>query len=291
MNKKPILSSPLIKRSTTCALSLLFLLSFLVCSDVIRPFQSKSLLGDGFLSQVVLNGRISATEDCDYSFGKWVWDESAPLKSYNEDCPFLDQGFKCHKNGRRDEDFRKWRWQPHGCDIPRQEQVTCYLSFIIHIFNSYLLVLFSVLKIILIPSGWKLGKLRDIQLGGQIEEENRRRKMRENNTFHFLPKINRVYDAKQIFFFFLYQYSHPHTCRLFKSHTISTTIKIVFITEVPNVSKQISTFTFLKLHLIFNLLNQLLETFGVLKNQKFKKYESYEMFKSFKYLGFSKFMM
>ncbi|XP_022962649.1 protein trichome birefringence-like 9 [Cucurbita moschata] len=56
---------------------------------------------------------------CDYSNGKWVWDESYPFHSYTENCPFVDPGFRCTQNGRKDEGYRKWRWQPDGCDIPR----------------------------------------------------------------------------------------------------------------------------------------------------------------------------
>jgi hypothetical protein len=55
---------------------------------------------------------------CDVFNGRWVRDESYgfyPLKS----CPLIDDDFNCHKNGRPDSDFLKWRWQPHGCDIPR----------------------------------------------------------------------------------------------------------------------------------------------------------------------------
>ncbi|EPS65682.1 hypothetical protein M569_09098, partial [Genlisea aurea] len=54
---------------------------------------------------------------CDYSAGKWVRD---PREGYDENCPFLDPGFRCRRNGRSDDGYRKWRWQPHGCDLPRQ---------------------------------------------------------------------------------------------------------------------------------------------------------------------------
>ncbi|TVU15310.1 hypothetical protein EJB05_38824, partial [Eragrostis curvula] len=55
---------------------------------------------------------------CDVFNGRWVRDENYgfyPPKS----CPHIDDDFNCHKNGRPDSDFLKWRWQPHGCDIPR----------------------------------------------------------------------------------------------------------------------------------------------------------------------------
>ncbi|XP_021728603.1 protein trichome birefringence-like 8 [Chenopodium quinoa] len=58
-------------------------------------------------------------QTCDYSNGEWVWDENYPFHSYDESCRFLDPGFRCHQNGRANTSFRHWRWQPHGCDLPR----------------------------------------------------------------------------------------------------------------------------------------------------------------------------
>ncbi|XP_021757888.1 protein trichome birefringence-like 10 [Chenopodium quinoa] len=60
----------------------------------------------------------SREKDCDYFDGKWVWDESYPL--YNStDCLFVDGGFKCSENGRPDNFYTKWRWQPNKCNMPR----------------------------------------------------------------------------------------------------------------------------------------------------------------------------
>ncbi|XP_059669590.1 protein trichome birefringence-like 9 [Cornus florida] len=61
----------------------------------------------------------TTSSSCDYSNGRWVWDDTYPLQSYTEDCPFLDPGFRCHRCGRQDFDYRKWRWQPKDCDLPR----------------------------------------------------------------------------------------------------------------------------------------------------------------------------
>ncbi|CAL5068795.1 unnamed protein product [Urochloa decumbens] len=55
---------------------------------------------------------------CDVFDGRWVRDESYgfyPPRS----CRLIDDDFNCHKNGRPDSDYLKWRWQPQGCDIPR----------------------------------------------------------------------------------------------------------------------------------------------------------------------------
>ncbi|XP_027368667.1 protein trichome birefringence-like 10 [Abrus precatorius] len=56
--------------------------------------------------------------ECDLFDGNWVWDESYPLYQ-SKDCSFLDEGFRCSENGRRDLFYTKWRWQPKGCNLPR----------------------------------------------------------------------------------------------------------------------------------------------------------------------------
>lgn len=57
-------------------------------------------------------------EECNLFDGNWVFDESYPLYNASE-CPFAEQGFNCLGNGRRDEDYLRWRWKPKRCDIPR----------------------------------------------------------------------------------------------------------------------------------------------------------------------------
>ncbi|CAN6351347.1 unnamed protein product [Urochloa humidicola] len=56
---------------------------------------------------------------CDLYKGRWVYDEArAPI--YKESgCGFLTEQVTCTRNGRRDDDYQKWRWQPDGCDLPR----------------------------------------------------------------------------------------------------------------------------------------------------------------------------
>lgn len=60
----------------------------------------------------------SSSSECDVTHGRWVYDESYPLYTSNS-CPFIDEGFSCEANGRSDNDYMKWRWQPYDCDLPR----------------------------------------------------------------------------------------------------------------------------------------------------------------------------
>ena len=77
--------------------------------------------------------------NCDYSNGRWVFDPGYPLQTYTEHCPFLDPGFRCHHSGRPDGDYAKWRWQPHGCDLPRYVRTFSffYLFLIIRKFGFW----------------------------------------------------------------------------------------------------------------------------------------------------------
>ncbi|CAL4919767.1 unnamed protein product [Urochloa decumbens] len=57
--------------------------------------------------------------ECDMSSGRWVYDDAAyPL--YKESaCEFMSDQSACGKFGRTDLKYQQWRWQPHGCDLPR----------------------------------------------------------------------------------------------------------------------------------------------------------------------------
>lgn len=55
---------------------------------------------------------------CNVLDGNWVVDNSYPLYNATE-CPFVERGFDCLRNGRKDTDYLKWRWKPRNCNIPR----------------------------------------------------------------------------------------------------------------------------------------------------------------------------
>lgn len=111
------------KRESTYALSfLVLLLSSILFFNLVYPFDLQLLSRFAFLSSNVTpnnSHKSPLVEACDYSRGRWVWDETYPRQLYGENCPFLDPGFRCRRNGRKNERFRKWRWQPDDCDIPR----------------------------------------------------------------------------------------------------------------------------------------------------------------------------
>ncbi|KAK2984379.1 hypothetical protein RJ640_002765 [Escallonia rubra] len=65
----------------------------------------------------ILKPPDNLTTECNYFEGKWVYDENYPLYNASE-CPFVECGFSCLANGRKDKEYLKWRWKPNDCDIP-----------------------------------------------------------------------------------------------------------------------------------------------------------------------------
>ncbi|KAG2622607.1 protein trichome birefringence-like 34 [Panicum virgatum] len=65
----------------------------------------------------------TSKEECNWSRGQWVYDNvSQPLYSGLK-CTFIFPEVACEKYGRKDSMYQHWRWQPHGCDIPRFDAI------------------------------------------------------------------------------------------------------------------------------------------------------------------------
>lgn len=100
------------------------LISFLIISVIfvdLARFEPHLYFGFLSSSSKSLTKEQRNNNVCNYSYGKWVRRQQLDLEEtfYREDCRFLDPGFRCLNNGRKDSGFRQWRWQPHGCDLPR----------------------------------------------------------------------------------------------------------------------------------------------------------------------------
>uniref|UniRef100_A0A0E0F1D6 Uncharacterized protein n=1 Tax=Oryza meridionalis TaxID=40149 RepID=A0A0E0F1D6_9ORYZ len=55
---------------------------------------------------------------CDLSRGRWVFDNTS-LPAYREkECTFLTKQVSCLANGRPDDLWQYWRWQPNNCSLP-----------------------------------------------------------------------------------------------------------------------------------------------------------------------------
>ncbi|RCV21837.1 hypothetical protein SETIT_4G170100v2 [Setaria italica] len=59
-----------------------------------------------------------SSSGCDLFQGRWVADKSYPLYDAST-CPFVPDVFDCRRNGRPDDAYLKFRWNPANCRLPR----------------------------------------------------------------------------------------------------------------------------------------------------------------------------
>ncbi|CAI9109978.1 OLC1v1009927C1 [Oldenlandia corymbosa var. corymbosa] len=55
---------------------------------------------------------------CDLFAGEWIPSPEGPYFTNASKCE-IDDRQNCMKFGRPDTEFLKWRWKPHGCELPR----------------------------------------------------------------------------------------------------------------------------------------------------------------------------
>ncbi|EPS73377.1 hypothetical protein M569_01379, partial [Genlisea aurea] len=54
---------------------------------------------------------------CDFFRGSWVRNASQRAPYTPSSCPFIQAEFNCLKNGRPDDFYLQYRWQPRGCNL------------------------------------------------------------------------------------------------------------------------------------------------------------------------------
>ncbi|CAK8566443.1 unnamed protein product [Lathyrus sativus] len=80
---------------------------------------TQAVLGELTRSNTVQTVEKTEESACDLFSGRWVLDElTRPLYEESE-CPYIQPQLTCQEHGRPDEEYRRLRWQPDGCDVPK----------------------------------------------------------------------------------------------------------------------------------------------------------------------------
>lgn len=80
-----------------------------------KPPSDRDLLNDMVNSSAK---ELEMLGKCDLFDGNWVRDDQLPMYEPGS-CPHIDESFDCFLNGRPDNGYERYRWQPEHCNIPR----------------------------------------------------------------------------------------------------------------------------------------------------------------------------
>lgn len=100
-------------------------LCLILSQEAFSQFDELWLVGDDDPLNALQTRRERRGERCDYSVGKWMFDETYPL--YDSSCPYLSSALSCQRNGRPDSYYQKWRWIPKACSLPRHTPHSSFL--------------------------------------------------------------------------------------------------------------------------------------------------------------------
>lgn len=81
---------------------------------------SKPLSDGELLNNIVESSKeeLEMLSKCNLFDGNWVKDDELPIYEPGS-CPHIDEPFNCFLNGRPDNGYERYRWQPKHCNIPR----------------------------------------------------------------------------------------------------------------------------------------------------------------------------
>lgn len=103
---------------------------FFLLSQIRNPSSSSSSSSSIKAFSSIHNFQINNNrhDSCDYSNGKWIYDESR-VSRYDETCKEIFKGWNCIKGNKKNGgDVVKWRWKGKGCDAVEQFDVVRFLT-------------------------------------------------------------------------------------------------------------------------------------------------------------------